>query len=101
DPLGADRILGSINVPANYQEYNVLPYISDDNDADKDEECDIRINWRTYFPFILPDIYYCTITKPGDNHLGYMGYRSEINPHDVKDSGAIELVARQWESENN
>jgi hypothetical protein len=100
DPLGADRILGSINVPFNYQEYNVLSYISNDDDADKDEECDIQINWRTYFPFI-PNIYYCTITKPGDNHLGYMGYRSEINPQEVRDSGAIELVARQWENENN
>ncbi len=100
DPLGAGRILGSVNVPDNYQEYNVLPYITNDDDADEYEGCDIRINLRAYNPFIPINIYYCTITKTGDNHLGYMGYRSETNPQEVRESGAIELVARQWENEN-
>ena len=84
----------------NYQEYKVLPYISAD-DADKYGGWDLQIDLSSYNPFIPSDTHYCTITKTGDNHFGYMGYRSEANRQEVTDSGAIELVVQQWENENN
>jgi hypothetical protein len=43
----------------------------------------------------------CTITKRGDNHFGYMGYRSDIDPQDVSDSGAIALVVQDWQNDAN
>ena len=101
NPLGAYPISGRMNVPDNYLEYNVLSYISNDDDADEYGGCDLPINLRTYNLFIPFNFYYCTITKTGDNHLGYMGFRSETNRQEVRESGAIELVARQWENENN
>ena len=44
-----------------------------DSDANKDGECDIVVDLN-YFGYV--DDGFCTITKQGDNHLGYMGYRS-------------------------
>jgi hypothetical protein len=101
NPLGAYPILGEINVPENYREYNVLPYVSVDDDADKYGGCDLTIDLSSYNPFFPSGTHYCTITKTGDNHFGYMGYRSETNRKEVTDSGAMELVVQQWENENN
>jgi hypothetical protein len=49
-------------------------------------------NW--YFGY--PSASYCTIDKQGDNHMGYMGFRSSANPHAVSNGGAIGLVASEW-----
>jgi hypothetical protein len=50
---------------------------------------------------IWHDISWCTIDEIGDNHFGYMGYRSDIDPQDVRDSGAIDKVVIDWQNENN
>ena len=50
---------------------------------------------------VFSDAQICTIIMIGDNHMGYMGYRSGINPHSVFDSGAIKTVANDWRNESN
>ena len=89
--LGAYGVINSKNIPSNYIEHNVLPQIINDADANKDKKCDITID--VYF------VNYCTITKVGDNHNGYMGYRSSINPSIISNSGAIKTVVSDWKSE--
>jgi hypothetical protein len=92
DALGANGKGHLLNTPANYQEFNVLSKIVNDDDADEDNQCDIMGNW--YFGY--PSASYCTIDKQGDNHMGYMGFRSSANPHAVSNGGAIGLVASEW-----
>ncbi|MDN5867724.1 MAG: alpha/beta hydrolase [Candidatus Nitrosocosmicus sp.] len=99
NPLGAYGKQSEINTPENYQDYNVTAYIGNEPDSDKVNGCDLEVNLRNYGWLI--DYYYCTITKTGDNHFGYMGYRSETNPQTIEDTGAIELVAEQWRNEIN
>ena len=96
DALGAYGRDTLIDVPTNYQEYNVLTKIITDSDADKDGECDIVVNLN-YFGYI--DDGYCTITKQGDNHLGYIGYRSSTNESNIGNTGAINTVVSDWKSE--
>ena len=98
-PLGAYHIKGRISVPSNYHEYNVLPKIEADNDADKRHGCDLQVNLQGFFGG--PPNYYCTILEKGDNHFGYMGYRSDINRQTVSNSGAIGSVVSDWKNENN
>jgi hypothetical protein len=59
--------------------------------------CDLEVNFRYYWY----NNYWCTIDEIGDNHFGYMGYRSSINPQRVSDSGAMEFVVLDWRNENN
>ena len=101
DPLGSNEIKSKINEPSNYNEYSVLSKIKDDDDADKDNVCDLRVNFRYYYFWIWYDYYQCTIDEIGDNHFGYMGYRSSINPQRVSDSGAMEFVVLDWRNQNN
>jgi hypothetical protein len=101
DPLGSYEIKSKINEPSNYNEYSVLSKIKDDDDADKDNVCDLRVNFRYYYFWIWYDYYQCTIDEIGDNHFGYMGYRSSINPQRVSDSGAMEFVVLDWRNQNN
>jgi hypothetical protein len=49
-----------------------LNQIINDDDADKSNQCDIVADIH-YFGYTFKN--YCTITKQGDNHMGYMGYR--------------------------
>jgi Alpha/beta hydrolase of unknown function (DUF900) len=70
--LGAYGIINLNDIPRNYVEHNVLPQVIYDIDANKDKKCDITVD--LYFGN------YCTITKAGDNHNGYMGFRSSSNP---------------------
>ena len=35
---------------------------------------------------------FCTVTEFGDNHTGYMGFRSSINPCIITNSGAFKIV---------
>jgi hypothetical protein len=98
DALGAIKKDSTTNGPSNYHEHNVLSKIIADADSDKDKECDLRVNLKNFgYPF---DSYYCTITKLGDNHLGYMGYRSSTNRHLISNSGAIEVVVTDWKNES-
>lgn len=96
--LGANKKSSTIIGPSNYHEHNVLSKIKSDADSNKDNECDLLVNLKSFeYPF---NYYYCTITKPGDNHFGYMGYRSSINPQMVSSSGAIETVVIDWKNES-
>ena len=99
--LGSNEVKSKINEPLNYEEYNVLSKIMNDNNADKKNGCDLKINLRHYNPWIWYDDYRCAIDEIGDNHFGYMGYRSSINPQRVSDSGAIECVVLDWKNEYN
>jgi hypothetical protein len=78
---------GHMSIPSNYREYDVLSRIIYDDDADKKNGCDI-------YPG------FCTITKPGDNHLGYMGFRSNTNHETLNSSGAIATVVLNWRNES-
>jgi hypothetical protein len=101
DPLGLNEVKSKIDVPLNYEEYDVLSKIKNDNNADKKNGCDLIVNLRYYSYFIWYDNYECAIDEIGDNHFGYMGYRSSINPQRVSDSGAIECVVLDWKNEYN
>jgi hypothetical protein len=90
DALGASGKENAINAPFNYREHNVISKIINDDDADKDHQCDIVVTNN-----------YCTIIREGDNHLGYMGYRSSANPQLVYNTGAIGSVVSDWRNESN
>jgi len=89
NPLGASPIRNIINVPSNFDEYSVENAIGLDKDANKDGKCDLMLGGL------------CTIIYRGDNHFGYMGYRSSDNPQVVHDSGAIGSVAIDWVNESD
>jgi hypothetical protein len=96
--LGANSKDSTISVPSNYREHNVLSKINADADSDKDSKCDLLVNLKNFgSPF---DYNYCTITKSGDNHFGYMGYRSSINTQTVSSSGAIGTVVTDWKNDS-
>lgn len=83
-PLGAFPIKNIVDVPNNYNEYSVIQAIGFEDDANGDGECDLMFRGS------------CTINYMGDNHFGYMGYRSSNNPQVVHNSGAIGFVAMDW-----
>ena len=89
--LGAYGAASTIGVPSNFDETDVSTLIIVDTDSDKDGICDI--------PY--PVTHTCTISKNGDNHMGYMGYRDSIDNQTVYDSGAIKQIVKDWQSENN
>ena len=89
--LGAYGAASTIGVPSNFDETDVSSLIIVDTDSDKDGICDI--------PY--PVTHTCTISKNGDNHMGYMGYRDSIDNQTVYDSGAIKQIVKDWQSENN
>ncbi len=89
--LGAYGAASTIVVPSNFDETDVSSLIIADTDSNKDGECDIR----------YPVTHICTISKNGDNHMGYMGYRDNIDRQTVHDSGAIKQIVDDWQSENN
>jgi hypothetical protein len=95
DALGASGKGHLVNIPANYQEHDVSSKIMNDKDADKDNKCDVMGNWFFGYPYSS----YCTIGNLGDNHMGYMGFRSSADPHAVSNSGAMGLVALEWTKE--
>jgi hypothetical protein len=89
NPLGAYPIKNVISVPFNYNEYSVRDAVGLNDDANGDGECDLMLQGI------------CTIVYNGDNHMGYMGYRSSINPHLISNSGAIGFVADDWRNQIN
>jgi hypothetical protein len=101
DPLGSNEVKSILNEPSNYNEYSVLSKIRHDDDANKDKICDLEVNFRYYYYLIWHDYYWCTIDEIGDNHFGYMGYRSSTNRQIISNSGAMEFVVLDWKNENN
>lgn len=96
--LGANKKDNTTSDPSNYREHNVLSKINSDADSNKDNKCDLLVNFKNFgYPF---NYNYCTITKLGDNHFGYMGYRSSINPQTVSSSGALETVVTDWKNDS-
>ena len=89
NPLGAYPIKNIINVPANYKEYNVMYEIGLNADANGDRKCDLQVGVT------------CTIIYTGDNHLGYMGYRSSTNRAVLTSSDVIDSVTLDWRNEIN
>ncbi len=89
--LGAYGAASTIVVPSNFEEMDVSSLIIVDTDSNKDGKCDIL--------YPVTDI--CTISKNGDNYMGYMGYKDNIDRQTVYDSGAIKQIVNDWQSENN
>jgi hypothetical protein len=89
DPLGAFSIKNKINVPFNYNEYSVTGAIGFNEDANGDGKCDLVFEG------------FCTIIYRGDNHFGYMGFRSNDNPQVVYNSGVIGSVRMDWINERD
>lgn len=76
----------SLSLPTNYVEINVrdeIPPICD-SDADGNSELPIQIG---------------QIIKRGDNHGGYIGFRSTENKTILEDDGAINIIVNNWEKE--
>jgi hypothetical protein len=88
-PLGAYPIKNIINVPINYNEYSVRYEIGLDEDANGDRNCDLELNGV------------CTIIYRGDNHFGYMGFRSNDNPQVVYNNDVIGSVRMDWINETD
>jgi hypothetical protein len=88
-PLGAYPLKNSIYVPINYNEYSVIDAIGFDDDANGDRICDLELDG------------YCTIIYRGDNHFGYMGFRSNDNPQVVYNSGVMGSVRMDWINETD
>ena len=89
--LGAYGAASTIGVPSNFDETDVSNLIIVDTDSNKDGECDI----------LYPVTHICTISKNGDNYMGYIGYRDDIDRQTVYDSGAIKQIVNDWQIENN
>jgi hypothetical protein len=87
-PLGAYPVKNNLPVPENYDEYSVMDEIGLNDDGDGDGRCDLEFNGL------------CTIIYTGDNHFGYMGYRSPLDRSTVTNSDVIQLVVSDWINEN-
>ena len=81
---GMQTTISDIDIPQNYSDIPVGQEILNIVDADADGACDLsyRNSW-------LPDSSVCTIIQMGDNHLGYIGFRSIEN---LGEYGAMDIV---------
>jgi hypothetical protein len=75
-----------IRPQTNYVDVNVENEIRFINDSDGDGNCD----------FTFPPTYICNIKGVGDNHEGYIGFRSTIKDKPFLDDGAINVVVERW-----
>jgi Alpha/beta hydrolase of unknown function (DUF900) len=76
----------SVTEPENYIEYSVISELPPYQDSNIDGECDVR----------NPDGS-CSITRAGDNHLGYLGYRD--SPTSIFNNGAMDKIATDWKEQ--
>jgi hypothetical protein len=76
--------ISNIDRPQNYLDIPVRQEIQKIIDADADGTCDLM-----YRNFWFPRGWVCTIIQTGDNHLGYVGFRSVEN---LGDYGAMDIV---------
>ena len=73
------------SLPSTYHQLNVEKQILFITDADGYGKCD----------YPNPIDHECTVSKVGDNHRGYMGFRNSTDPTKLVD-GVIDVVARNW-----
>ncbi len=93
---GADR---SSDLPANYLEYSVKDQIADIDDADADNNCDLHGDEWVPSGFGFGNWeHVCTIKETGDNHFGYIGFRS--NETEIIDDGAVNRIVNDWNTHN-
>jgi hypothetical protein len=81
---GMQTTISDVDIPQNYVDIPVGQEILNIIDADADGACDL-----SYRNFWLPYGWVCTITQMGDNHLGYIGFRSIES---LGDYGAMDIV---------
>lgn len=91
--LGQNGSQSNISKPLNYVDINVKEQIPLLVDADGNGECDYRKQEKGTNPITWT----CTITKVGDNHAGYFGFR--VNNTRLEDDGAMNVVVNDWKSE--
>ena len=75
-----------IDMPETYSQKNVRSSIDFNIDADGDSFCDL----------IIPFTMFCTIHRTGDNHFGYVGFRSSFNHNVLISDGALNIVVSDW-----
>ena len=87
---GMSSGISDTNRPRNYVDIDMdegeIPNISD---ADADGRCDLE------YPLSLSFV--CTINQPGDNHLGYVGFRDHTSNSLIND-GAMNIVVNTFPS---
>jgi hypothetical protein len=88
EALGGSGAEDIIVTPSNYNQTDVKDEILADIDANGDGDCDLPIHLGFGFTG-------CSIFFRGDNHFGYMGYRS-FGSEDVHDNGAMNVVVTNW-----
>lgn len=81
---GMQTTISNVDIPQNYVDTPVGQEILNIIDADADGACDLR-----YPSSWVPDGWVCTLTQMGDNHLGYIGFRSIES---LGDYGAMDIV---------
>lgn len=78
-----------VHEPVNYNEYSVINQLPPNEDSDNDGECDSRAILSLFSSNEV-----CTVALVGDNHFGYLGYRSSADT--ISNNGAIDEVVRDW-----
>ncbi len=85
DALGILGPQSDIQPISNYLDINVQNQIPFIRDANGDGNCDLR------------NAFVCTIDNVGDNHFGYVGFRSAVNGMLI-DDGAMNIVVNNWKN---
>ena len=89
--LGQSGAQSGISIPKNYDQISVRSEIDFNIDADGDGLCDS----------FIPLTALCTINRAGDNHFGYVGFRSFFTPFlggTLRDNGAMNIVVDNWKN---
>ncbi|HET9808027.1 MAG TPA: alpha/beta hydrolase [Nitrososphaeraceae archaeon] len=89
---GIQSTISDIDKPQNYVDIPVKQEIRNIIDADADGGCDLKYYPNPWYP----DYFICTINYVGDNHLGYVGFRSYNNS--LIDDGAINIVVDKFQN---
>jgi hypothetical protein len=84
--LGQRGAQSGIDMPENYSQKNVRSGIDFNVDADGDGFCDL----------IIPFTMFCSIFRTGDNHFGYIGFRSPFDHNVLISDGALNIVVSDW-----
>ncbi|WP_148685665.1 DUF726 domain-containing protein [Candidatus Nitrosocosmicus hydrocola] len=86
------QLFPPISLPSNYVDVNVTKEIPFNSNADGDQYCDdLRLL------SLNPAVWSCAITKAGDSHYGYFGFR--LNESEIIDDGVVNIIVNNWNSE--